>query len=113
MYKGVVWENNHKLYVSNNVIVKLSKKYKVSPYQLVLLWLLNIGNNVTIAGKVAIIDHLNIEDNVTILTGSCVFKSIKSNSLYSGNPARPHKNRVKEDIIISKLPDMYKNFIKK
>ncbi len=73
----------------------------------------NIGDNVTIAGKVAIIDHLNIEDNVTILTGSCVFKSIKSNSLYSGNPARPHKNRVKEDIIISKLPDMYKNFIKK
>ena len=39
-------ENNHKLFVSNNVIVKLSKKYKVSPYQLVLLWLLNIANNV-------------------------------------------------------------------
>jgi len=72
-----------------------------------------IGNNVTIAGKVAIIDHIVIGKNSTILTGSCVFKSIKENSLYSGNPARPHKNRVKEDIVVSKLPELYKKlFIK-
>ena len=37
-----------------------------------------IGNHVTIAGKVGIIDHLKIGDNSTILTGSCVFKSINS-----------------------------------
>ena len=72
-----------------------------------------IDDNVTIAGKVGIIDHIHIGKNSTILTSSCVLKSIKPNSLYSGNPARPHKNRVKEDVIVSKLPNLYKKlFIK-
>ena len=72
-----------------------------------------IGNFVTIAGKVGIIDHIEIGDNSTILTLSCVFKSIEPNSIYSGNPARKHKRRVKEDIIISKLPELYKKMFLK
>ena len=54
-------EKDHKLFFSNNVLVKLSEKYEVSPYQLVLLWLLNIGKN------------------VILIPGATKLKSIKDN----------------------------------
>ena len=54
-------EKDHKLFFSNNVLVKLSEKYEVSPYQLVLLWLLNIAKN------------------VILIPGATKLKSIKDN----------------------------------
>jgi len=55
-------EKDQKLNVSNNVIVKLSEKYKVTPYQLVLSWLLNIAKNVILIPGATRLK--NIEDNL-------------------------------------------------
>ena len=67
-----------------------------------------IGNNVTIAGQVGIIDRIEIGDNVVIASKSAIFKSVKSGSFVSGIPARKHNDRIRQDVLISKLPEIYK-----
>jgi putative colanic acid biosynthesis acetyltransferase WcaB len=47
-----------------------------------------IGNNVEIGSNVCIIGAVSIGDNVIIGAGSVVIKSIPSNSVAAGNPAR-------------------------
>ncbi|MBI65218.1 MAG: UDP-3-O-(3-hydroxymyristoyl)glucosamine N-acyltransferase [Candidatus Marinimicrobia bacterium] len=69
----------------------------------------NIGDNVTIGGKVGFIDHINIGENTSIVAHSMVFKSVEANSYISGDPARNHRDRIKQDICISKLPNHLKN----
>jgi len=71
-----------------------------------------ICDNVIVGGQAGIIDNLLIEDNVTIGPTSYVIKSIKKNSYFSGNPARNHKDHIRQDIIVSKLPKMYKKIFK-
>ena len=73
----------------------------------------HIGNYVVIGGQAGIIDHLKIEDNVIIGPKSYVIKSIESNSYLSGNPARNHKDHIRQDILIQKLPEIYKKISKK
>ena len=71
-----------------------------------------IYNNVIIGGQAGIIDNLIIENNVIIGPKSYVTKSIKENLYLSGNPARNHKDHVRHDILISKLPEIYKKVFK-
>ena len=71
-----------------------------------------IHDNVIIGGQAGIIDNLIIESNVIIGPTSYVTRSIKKNSYFSGNPARNHKDHVRHDILISKLPKMYKKLFK-
>ena len=71
-----------------------------------------IHDNVIVGGQSGIIDNLIIEDNVIIGPTSYVIKSIKKNSYFSGNPARNHKDHIRQDILISKLPKMYKKIFK-
>ena len=49
---------------------------------------INIGNNVWIGAGVIILPGTVIEDNVVIGAGSIVTRSLKSNGLYTGNPAQ-------------------------
>ena len=72
----------------------------------------NIGNNVTLAGQSGVINHVTIGDGSIVAVKSCVFKSIKSNSFVSGIPARNHSDRLKQESIINKLPDLYKKLKK-
>ena len=48
----------------------------------------SIGNNVFIGINSIIMPDIEIDDNVVIGAGSVVTKSIPSNSVYAGNPAK-------------------------
>lgn len=48
----------------------------------------SIGNNVTLGANVIIIGDIEIGDNVIVGAGSVVTKSIPSNTIVAGNPAR-------------------------
>ena len=65
-----------------------------------------LEDNVTLAGQVGIIGHLTIGRGSTIAAKSAVFQSLDPNSFVSGMPARPHKNRLRQDVIINQLPDI-------
>ena len=47
-----------------------------------------IGDNVYVGANSTVIGNINIGDNVTILPGTVVTKSLRDNAIYSGNPAR-------------------------
>ena len=65
-----------------------------------------LEDNVTLAGQVGIIGHLTIGKDSTIAAKSAVFQSLEPNSFVSGMPARPHKNRLRQDVVINQLPDI-------
>ena len=71
-----------------------------------------IGNFVTMGGQVGIVGHIKIADNVVIAGKSMVTKSIFKEELVSGIPAKNHKDRMKKEATVNRLPDIIKNLKK-
>jgi UDP-3-O-[3-hydroxymyristoyl] glucosamine N-acyltransferase len=67
-----------------------------------------IGDYVTIAAQVGIVGHLTIGDGAIVGAKSGVSKSIPKGEIYSGIPARPHYDELRKEVVINKLPEMYK-----
>ncbi len=65
-----------------------------------------LENNVAVAGQVGIIGHLKIGEGSSVAAKSAVFQSLDPGSFVSGVPARHHKNRLRQDVIINQLPDI-------
>lgn len=62
-----------------------------------------IGNRVTLAGQVGVSGHLRIADNVTVLGKGGVSSSIEEAGAYSGTPATPHREWLKERAIMKRM----------
>ena len=71
-----------------------------------------IGNFVTMAAQTGIAGHLEIGDGAIIAARSGVIGDIKPKSVVSGFPAKPHKEEMRLQAIIHKLPEIYKKLIK-
>jgi len=65
-----------------------------------------LEDNVSLAGQVGIIGHLVIGAGSTVAAKSAVFQSLDPGSFVSGVPARHHKERLRQDVIINQLPDI-------
>ena len=72
-----------------------------------------IGNYVTLAGKVGVAGHVEVADGVTVTAKAGVTKDIKKSGIYSGFPAKPHNEWKKIEVLISKLPEIYRKFLKR
>ena len=72
----------------------------------------SIGDNVSIGGLVGIVGHIKIGDNCLIGAKSLVTKSFSDNLFISGNPAKIHKDRVKEEVALRDLPQYMKKIKK-
>jgi len=66
-----------------------------------------IGEYVTLAGQVGIADHVDIEDGCIIAAKSGVMRNLKK-GVYSGIPAIVHNKWLKIQVILEKLPELYK-----
>lgn len=62
-----------------------------------------LGNGVMMGGRAGIIDHIRIENNVQIGAGAVVTKNIKAGEIWSGHPARPLRNYLKEQVALRGL----------
>ena len=85
--------------------VKIGKNCRISG-QTAIAGSSILEDNITIGGQVGIIDHLHIGENTIIAAKSAVFESIKPNSFVSGIPAKLHKNRLRQEVVITQLPDL-------
>ncbi len=65
-----------------------------------------IGRNCVLAGQVGVADHVRIGDNVTILAKASVFKDVPSGSVVSGTPARDHRQELRAQAALRRLPDL-------
>mgnify|MGYP003739109857 CR=1 FL=1 len=67
-----------------------------------------LGDNVTIAGRSGIIGHIEVGDDCVIAATTLVTKSLKAGSFVSGDPAREHLKRKKQEAVINQLPELLK-----
>ncbi|MBC7319988.1 UDP-3-O-(3-hydroxymyristoyl)glucosamine N-acyltransferase [bacterium] len=67
-----------------------------------------IGNRCMLGGQVGIVDHVKIGDDSIILAQAGVIGDIPSNSIFSGTPARPHRDWLKAQAILLRLPRIIK-----
>ena len=85
--------------------VKIGKNCRISG-QTAIAGSTILEDNITIAGQVGIIDHLNIGKNSIIAAKSGVFDSLKPRSFVSGIPAKTHKDRLRQEVVINQLPKL-------
>ena len=67
-----------------------------------------IGRNVTLAGKVGVAGHIRVGDNVVVGGQSGITKDIPPDRVVSGLPCVSHREWLKSQISITKLPRMRK-----
>ena len=65
-----------------------------------------IEDNVSLAGQVGIVGHIRIGEGSTVAAKSVVFQSLEPKSFVSGIPTRNHKDRLRQDVVVNKLPDI-------
>ncbi len=72
-----------------------------------------IGKNVVLAGQTGVADHITIGDNV-MATGRAAIMGgdVPPNSLISGTPHMPHKEWLRLNVYLKKLPLLFKKMKK-
>lgn len=67
-----------------------------------------LGHHVVLAGQVGLVGHLKIGDGVQVGAKSGVSRDLDAWQVYSGAPAIPHKNWLKVQAVLPKLPELRK-----
>ena len=67
-----------------------------------------LGNRVIIGGQAGLVGHINVGDNVMIAARSGINKDIPASSIMSGAPAIPHRDWLRLNAHILRLPEMHK-----
>lgn len=71
-----------------------------------------IGNQVTLAGQAGIAGHVSIGDGAIVTAQSGIMSDIAPKSIVFGSPARPHREAMKLQALLNKLPEMYETLKK-
>jgi len=66
-----------------------------------------LGNQVTLAGQVGVAGHLTIGDGAIVTAQTGVMSDVDPQSVVFGSPARPHREGMKLQALLSRLPEMY------
>jgi len=69
-----------------------------------------VGKNCMLGGQVGLGGHITIGDDTNIGAQSGIISNIEAGRTIMGSPAIDLKNFFRSSIVISKLPDMYRNY---
>jgi UDP-3-O-[3-hydroxymyristoyl] glucosamine N-acyltransferase len=67
----------------------------------------SIGKNVTLAGQVGVVGHISIGDNAVIMAQSGVSKSVPSDTMMWGYPAKPVDTAKRVNACVQNLPKLF------
>lgn len=65
-----------------------------------------IGADVVLAGHAGIADHVTVGDGATVLAKALVARDVPPGAVVSGQPARPHKDQLKLQAALARVPDL-------
>ena len=65
-----------------------------------------VGDRVIMAGQTGVVDHVRIGDEATLLGRAGVIGNVPDGALYSGFPARPHREAMKAAARARKIPKL-------
>lgn len=68
-----------------------------------------LGNGVVMAGQCGTAGHLSIGDRAVVAGRAGVTTDIPAGQTYSGFPARPHREELKNQALVKKLPGLYED----
>jgi UDP-3-O-[3-hydroxymyristoyl] glucosamine N-acyltransferase len=68
----------------------------------------HVGRGVTIAGQAGVNGHIEIGDGATIAGQSGVFGDVPAGEVWSGYPARPHREALRAQASLFRIPDLVK-----
>jgi len=71
-----------------------------------------IGNFVTMAGQAGITGHATVGDGATLAAKSGVIGNVAPKEVVSGYPARPHREALKIQALLHRLPEIYERIKK-
>lgn len=66
-----------------------------------------IGDYVRVAGQVGFKGHVTVGSRVTIAGQSGVWSDVEEGAIVSGNPAQRHRDELRREIMIRKLPKLF------
>ena len=69
-----------------------------------------IGRNCLLAGQCGTVDHVRIGDNVTVMARAVVTKDVPSGSVVSGRHGRTHRQELRQDALLRRLPQIYRDW---
>jgi UDP-3-O-[3-hydroxymyristoyl] glucosamine N-acyltransferase len=67
-----------------------------------------LGKRVIIGGQAGLVGHINVGDNVMIAAQAGITKDIPASRIMSGSPAIPHRDWLRLNAHILRLPEMHK-----
>jgi UDP-3-O-[3-hydroxymyristoyl] glucosamine N-acyltransferase len=67
-----------------------------------------VGDGAILAGQVGVKDHVRIGAHAMVLARSAVLKDIPDGAVVSGDPARPHREALRQQALVRQLPDLVK-----
>jgi UDP-3-O-[3-hydroxymyristoyl] glucosamine N-acyltransferase len=67
-----------------------------------------VGNNVIFAGQCGSAGHLTIGDNSVFVARTGIISDVPAGSFYAGFPARPHREWLKGEASVSRVPELIK-----
>jgi len=65
-----------------------------------------IGDGAMLAGQVGVVDHVHIGAGARVLARSMVTKDVPPGAVVSGTPAQPHRDELKQQAALRRLPDL-------
>jgi UDP-3-O-[3-hydroxymyristoyl] glucosamine N-acyltransferase len=71
-----------------------------------------IGDGVTFGGQSGATGHITVGSGATIAARGAVTANVRDKEVISGYPGRPHREALKRDALINRLPELYETIKK-